>query len=168
MAEWIERLAPPIPSFHDFSHIALKWTPRLIIMGIAGYYSLGIAYNKGLMATIDRVAISILRHHVGYIGLGAAMPTFQWYSAWTVRTLAAIAAGILYDLIERIARNVITRLREEPEKNDRNIPLNQAPLQRYPKELDLDARELYEAPIKRLSLFPAKQRNPFYLGFQKA
>ena len=83
---------------------AITWTPRAIVSGLAGYYCLGIAYGIGIMAKIDGVAIPILRSSVGYAGIGAFMPTFQWYSAWAVRIVASIAAGILYDLIERIVR----------------------------------------------------------------
>lgn len=60
----------------------MTWTPRVIVAAIAGYYSLGIAYEMGIMAAIDQVAISVLKDSVGYAGLGAVMPTFQWYSAW--------------------------------------------------------------------------------------
>lgn len=87
---------------HDFFLFALRWTPRALIAGVAGYYSLGVAYDKGVMAAIDRVAIRAFRHFWGYAGIGAFMPTFQWYSAWGVRIISALAAGILYDLAERI------------------------------------------------------------------
>jgi hypothetical protein len=77
------------------------WTPPLIVGGFAGYYSLGFAYEKGVMAEIDRIAIRILRHKVGYVGLGVVMPTFQWYTAWGVRvTAAAIAAGVCTGVIK--------------------------------------------------------------------
>lgn len=86
----------------DFAQFLLRWTPRTIIAGFAGYYSLGMAYDRGLMAAIDRVAIQVFRHFLGYAGMGAIMPTFQWYSAWGVRIVAALAAGLLYDLTERM------------------------------------------------------------------
>ncbi|WP_068470987.1 hypothetical protein [Candidatus Protochlamydia phocaeensis] len=94
-------------SCDNFSHFILHWTPRAVVAGVAGLYSLGFAYDIGLMAAIDRIAIRILRYFVGYIGVGAAMPTVQWYSAWAVRLSAALLAGIIYDLCERIIRYAI-------------------------------------------------------------
>ncbi len=91
----------PFFSFGGLCRQALHWTPRTCVAGAAGFYSLGLAYEKGVMAAIDRIAIQLLRHHVGYIGLGAIMPTFQWYSAWGVRLTAALMAGITYDIAER-------------------------------------------------------------------
>jgi hypothetical protein len=87
-------------------------TPRLIVAAIAGYYSLGVAYEMGMMASIDRVAIIVLKDLVGYAGIGAAMPTFQWYSAWAVRVVAAAGAGLLYDIFERSTICVYHRLHE--------------------------------------------------------
>ncbi len=90
----------------DFSSQAsqffFKWGPRVLVAAIAGYYSSGIAYEWGIMASIDKIAIPILKNSVGYAGIGAVMPTFQWYSAWGVRTVSAAAAGLLYDLGERL------------------------------------------------------------------
>ncbi len=97
----------PFFSFGDLSRLIIHWTPRTCVAGAAGFYSLGIAYEKGLMAAIDRIAIQVLRHHVGYMGLGAIMPTFQWYSAWGVRLTAALLAGLAYDVTERIALYII-------------------------------------------------------------
>lgn len=97
---------PPLDSrktgFSDPILFIFKWPPRLIVMSAAGFYSLGYAYEIGLMARIDREAIKILIPRVGYIGLGASMPVVQKYSAWTVRALSAVAAGIVYDITERI------------------------------------------------------------------
>ncbi len=92
----------------------VKWTPRAIVMLTAGYYGLGIAYELGLMAAIDQVAMQILKHLFGYVGIGAMMPTVQWYSAWGVRIALAIAAGLLYDLAERLAQYVYTLVCEKP------------------------------------------------------
>lgn len=91
-------------SFFNFSNLAnkaVKWGPQIIICGLAGYYSLGWAYKVGLMAAIDRIVIPILIDYfnVGYIALGALMPTIQWYSAWTVRITAALIADAIYELI---------------------------------------------------------------------
>lgn len=83
-------------------NVTFRWAPRAIVAGFVGYYSLGFAYERGVMAAIDRVAIPILLQTLGYAGIGAFMPTFQWYSALTVRLIAALAAGILYDLAERV------------------------------------------------------------------
>lgn len=95
---------------HQTAQFFLTWTPRIIVAGFAGYYSLGIAYDVGIMAAIDRLAISILRDSIGYAGIGAAMPTFQWYSAWAVRTVAAGGAGLIYDLLERLTVFVYSQL----------------------------------------------------------
>lgn len=92
---------PPFFIFDRAMTIAFRWTPRAIMAGLGGYYSLGIAYDYGLMASIDRVAIAVFRKTMGHVGMGAFMPTFQWYSAWAVRFSAAVTAGLLYDLAER-------------------------------------------------------------------
>ncbi len=90
------------PSFNIFSNFAFRWTPRIVVSTVAGYYSLGVAYERGVMALIDRVAIQILLPRVGYLGLGAVMPTVQWYAAWAVRIAVTIAVALLYDLCERM------------------------------------------------------------------
>lgn len=81
---------------------SLKWGPRVLIVGFAGYYSLGVAYHWGVMAAIDRIAMDILVHQVGYAGIGAIMPTFQWYAAWGVRITVGLAAGVVYDVFARV------------------------------------------------------------------
>jgi hypothetical protein len=91
-------------------YFLLTWTPRILIAGIIGYYSLGIAYDWGIMAAIDRVAISILRDTVGYVGIGVFMPTIQWYAAWSVQVISAACAGLLYDLVERLTVFILSRL----------------------------------------------------------
>jgi len=78
-----------------------KWTPRVISVLIGGYYGLGIAYEVGLMALIDQVAIQVIKHFSGYAGLGALMPTVQWHAAWIVRGLFGVCAGVLYDTVEK-------------------------------------------------------------------
>lgn len=104
------------PGTDDFgsqvSRFLLKWTPRVLVAALAGYYCLGVAYSWGVMAAIDRVAISALRSTVGYAGVGAAMPTFQWYSAWGVRSVVALGAGVLYDLTERIVLYIYHRIHD--------------------------------------------------------
>src|SRR6202030_3659505 len=100
MGNELSKLSPPPPSSSKkVFYFALKWTPRTIIAGFAGYYSLGVAYERGIMAAIDRIAIRILYHFVGYAGIGALMPTIQWYAAWGVRIAAAFTTTLLYDLI---------------------------------------------------------------------
>lgn len=94
----------------DIAWFAVKWGPRVIIVALAGYYSLGVAYHMGVMAAIDRIAIDILIKQVGYAGIGAIMPTFQWYSAWAVRITVGLAAGLAYDLTTRIAYSVYEKL----------------------------------------------------------
>lgn len=100
-------------SFFDFNNL-VNWTvragPRIIIIGLVGYASLGWAYEAGLMAAIDRIAIPILRNHVGYFGLGAIMPTFQWYAAWAVRITAALTAETIFELILLICRKCLNCL----------------------------------------------------------
>ena len=80
----------------------VTWTPRLVVGASVGYYSLGVAYDLGVMAAVDKVAIYILKNTTGYLGVGAMMPTIQWYSAWAVRSVAALAGSLLYDLGEKI------------------------------------------------------------------
>lgn len=92
----------------------IRWTPRLVVVLLAGYYSLGIAYDTGVMAACDRVAISLLKEWFGYVGIGAMMPPFQWYSAWGFRCIAGICAGIIYDLLERLMRTMIRKITTKP------------------------------------------------------
>lgn len=89
----------------------VKWTPRAIAVAIGGYYGLGIAYELGLMAAIDQIAIQVIKNLMGYAGVGAMMPTVQWYSAWAVRIVMGIAAGILYDLAEKATICFYERIR---------------------------------------------------------
>ena len=88
----------------------IKWAPRAIVAGLAGFYSLGFAYDIGLMASIDKVAIKILKHWFGYTGVGAFMPTIQWYAAWAVRFSFGLIGGLLYDLCERIIKFIYFKL----------------------------------------------------------
>lgn len=115
----------PSPNFGEIFQFALKWTPRAIVAGLAGYYCLGVAYSMGIMAAIDRIAMRILLPSLGYMGVAAFMPTFQWYSAWTVRVVIAIVAGFLYDLIERILRAVFAYFYSEKSSSLIPIPLHQ-------------------------------------------
>ncbi len=95
-----------LPSRNDFSDFAIKWTPRVIVtvaIGCCGYYSLGWAYQVGLMARIDQIAIRILLPQVGYIGLGAMMPTVQWYSAWSVRAVVVVSITFIYGQCEKVS-----------------------------------------------------------------
>lgn len=124
--------ATPRTGFSQTLHFAIKWTPRAIVAGVAGYYSLGIAYEKGIMAAIDRAAIYILRRTVGYAGIGALMPTFQWYSAWAVRVVAALSAGIVYDLAERAACAAYAALRPPVIKQ---MEIKTISCQRLPQDL---------------------------------
>ncbi len=89
----------------------LKWTPRLLVATFAGYYCLGMLYDYGVLAAIDKVAIVVVKHFVGYAGVGAAMPTIQWYCAWGARMAVAAAAGIGYDITERFALYVYHKIR---------------------------------------------------------
>jgi len=74
-------------------------------MGLVGYAALGYAYELGLMAEIDKIAIPIIKSYVGYMGLGAAMPVFQWYAAWAVRISAALTAEALFELAILVVRS---------------------------------------------------------------
>ena len=93
-----------IPSRKTTVDFLIKWTPRAIAVFVGGYYGLGIAYEWGLMAKIDRIAIRIIKHFFGYAGIGALMPTAQWYCAWGVRIGIGLCTGIGYDLIEKCAK----------------------------------------------------------------
>lgn len=98
------------PFFHfnaeETKQFLFKWTPRAIVIGIGAYYGLGIAYETGLMAAIDKIAIGILKKSVGYAGIGALMPTVQWYSSLAVRFGMAAVASLSYDLSLRMANFV--------------------------------------------------------------
>lgn len=117
----------PTPSTYDYqtqmAHFFFKWTPRVLVAAISGYYCLGYAYEKGLMAAIDKVAISILKSSVGYAGLGAMMPTFQWYSAWGVRMTCATAAGVTYDLTERLTLCIYHRFKRRNDSDSKSYLL---------------------------------------------
>ena len=147
MFDYLNRHAVPSPDFSELFRFAVRWTPRAIVAGIAGYYCLGIAYEMGIMAAIDRIAIRILRPSLGYMGMAAIMPTFQWYSACGIRVLAAITAGLLYDLIERVIYAVFSTIFFRP---DKETPLFPAPLHRsspplspapYPPRLSSNLRD---------------------------
>lgn len=139
MVNRFEQYSSPTPQ--DLLQFALKWTPRTIVAGFAGYYSLGVAYEMGIMAAIDRIAIRILRHFMGYAGIGAFMPTFQWYSAWGVRVASALGAGILYDLTERIIRLAMTRFSGHSTESKPSISTS----------LFSSSTNLHTAPTQRLN-----------------
>lgn len=92
----------------------VKWTPRAIAATVGGYYGLGIAYELGLMALIDQVAIQILKNIFGYAGIGALMPTVQWYTASGVQVIIALGSGLLYDLAEKCAKCVYAQMTQQP------------------------------------------------------
>lgn len=78
-------------------------TPRIAVAALTGFYILGYAYANGWMMAIDQIAIKVMRHYdMGYIAIGAIMPTIQWYAAWSVRLVAGLIAGLTYDFLERI------------------------------------------------------------------
>lgn len=110
------------PTVRTGGKFVIKWTPRIIAVSVGGYYALGIAYETGLMAEIDKVAIVIIKHHVGYIGLGALMPTVQWYAAWTVRCSFGLIAGLLYDLTEKICLCLYSSFFPEPATDTKTCP----------------------------------------------
>ena len=91
----------------------VKWTPRAIAASIGGYYGLGIAYEWGLMAQIDQVAIQILKNTFGYAGIGDLMPTVQWYTASAMQVIIAIGSGFLYDLAERSAKYAYAQMNQQ-------------------------------------------------------
>lgn len=82
---------------------AKTWTPRIVVAAIVGYYSLGVAYEIGLMHRIDLIAMAIFKHFFGRVGIGAFMPVFQPYAAYGVRCTAALGATLLYDRSEKFA-----------------------------------------------------------------
>jgi hypothetical protein len=97
--------------------LTISWrSPQVLFAAVAGYCSLGMAYESGLMAAIDKVAIKVLIKHVGYIGLGAAMPAFQWYAAWGIRVVACVIAAALYELCLRIVSACYHRWKPSPQK----------------------------------------------------
>lgn len=100
------------PSFlSHFGQFTLEWAPRTIAAAAGGFYSLGVAYEYGWMAEIDKVAIRVFKARLGSVGMGAIMPTFQWYAAWGIRLTAGFATGILYDIILRICKFIYASIR---------------------------------------------------------
>lgn len=95
----------------------ITWTPRAIAAAVGGYYGLGIAHELGLMAMIDQIAIQVIKHFFSYAGIGALMPTVQWYSAWAVRIVIGLATGFLYDLAEKCAKYCYFRITNQPEQS---------------------------------------------------
>lgn len=152
MSVYLERYAPSFSS-NPFSYVILKWTPRFIVAGLSGFYSLGLAYDLGIMAAIDRIAIRVLRHYVGFTGLGAIMPIFQWYAAWGIRAIAAITATLFYDLIERIVYLVYARFHPI----DNSDSLQEAPLIRFPLFYPMHDLPLHQAPLNHPPLHQAPQ-----------
>ena len=107
-----------IPSSSENAlHFVVKWTPRALAVAIGGYYGLGIAYELGLMALIDRVALRAVKHFFGYTGIGALMPTVQWYAAWGARIAIGVGTGLLYDLAEKCVKWTCARLIPRPRTN---------------------------------------------------
>lgn len=93
------------PFFNEkVTNFFIKWTPRAVAILVGGYYGLGIAYDLGLMAQIDQIAIQIIKHLFGYAGIGSMMPSVQWYSAWAVRIASGLVTGLVYDAAERCAQ----------------------------------------------------------------
>ena len=113
-------LPAPVPSQprSDVRTFLIKWTPRALAVLVGGYYGLGLAYGWGVMAAVDKLAIAVLKYYVGYVGVGALMPTFQWYAAWAVRFSFGIALGLIYDLLEKVVKYVMHRV-----KNCLGVPL---------------------------------------------
>jgi hypothetical protein len=94
-----------------------KWvvilTPRIVVITLGAYYGLGLAYYWGMMAAIDRVAIEAIRHFAGYAGIGAMMPTVQWYSSLAVRGIMATGAEFCYEIVEKLALKIIRAYRKQ-------------------------------------------------------
>lgn len=105
-------VSPPPSNTEKVTTCVVKWAPRAIAVAIGGYYGLGIAYDMGLMALIDQVAIQAIKHVLGYAGIGAMMPTVQWYSAWGGHIAFGIVTGVMYDLTEKGIKACWNRLSE--------------------------------------------------------
>jgi hypothetical protein len=93
----------------------MKWTPRAAVTLVSGYYGLGIAYEMGWMASVDKVSIQALKCFFGYAGVGAFMPLAQWYSAMAVRVAIGLSAGLVYDVTEKCAIWVYSKWKKPPE-----------------------------------------------------
>jgi hypothetical protein len=91
----------------------IKWTPRIICVTVGAYYGLGLAYEFGAMAIADKAAMYALKQFGGTLAIGIFMPTFQWYAAVSVRIVVGAACGIMYDLVERVALYVYSRMNQE-------------------------------------------------------
>lgn len=107
-------IAPTPSTTEKVTSFMIKWTPRAIVVLVGGYYGLGIAYEFGLMASVDKVSIYALKYFFGYAGIGAFMPTAQWYSAIAVRCTIGFSAGIVYDLTERCVKYCWNKCHREP------------------------------------------------------
>lgn len=94
------------------------WTPRVVVGFVAGWYSLGFAYELGVMHKIDLLAMAIFKHFFGRAGIGAFLPVFQPYSAYGVRCIAALMGTVLYDRTEKLVCYVYRKIRhhENPPK----------------------------------------------------
>ena len=86
-----------------FYNLVANWGFVTVGSFVGGLYGLGFCYKLGVMARIDQIAMPILINWFGYAGLGAIMPTFQWYSAAAVRFCCAAVAGAVCLLIQKIA-----------------------------------------------------------------
>ena len=86
----------------EWGQFSAKWGCRALAAGFTGYYSLGYAYRIGLMAAIDRIAISLIVKRVGYAGLGAAMPWVQRCAAHAVYLIGASAGACMYEKLKNI------------------------------------------------------------------
>lgn len=114
---------PTHPLLQSTANFIIKWPPRLIVVTYVGYYSLGYAYRKGIMTRIDIIAIPILYKYSSTAGLGVTMPIFQKYSAWTVRTVTGITAGLIYDLIARIVCYICDKLWNKKQERTDKLPV---------------------------------------------
>jgi hypothetical protein len=93
--------------------------PPVILGTLSGYYSLGFAYEIGLMHQIDLLAIPLLRSLAGRMAIGALMPLVQWYSAYVVQIGTGLTVGFLYLALEWTACRIYFKI--YPPKNPPDV-----------------------------------------------
>ena len=101
--------------FQSARSFATKWGPRLVVVTLGAYYGLGIAYELGIMAKIDQIAIRYIKSFFGggltaSLWVGLLMPGVQSYSAIGVRIAVGFSAGFCYDRLECVAQFAYRKL----------------------------------------------------------
>jgi len=89
-----------------YTKTAVVWSIEGVVGFVGGYYALGLAYDRGLMAEIEKISRRILKPKVGILGLGVAMARVQWYAACVIQVTASIICMALFRLAVKILKYV--------------------------------------------------------------